>query len=94
MTTDTPPALSDTQSPDSSSSPSPPASPLRDLGAVAVSLATVAAVVVLRKWRLLDDVPGWGILVAVAIAGLGASERARILGTAARGLVGRGRSKE
>jgi len=82
-------ASSEAASLDSSSSSSRESSLSHVLSAVAVSLATVASIVVLSLRHALDDVPGWVKLLAISTAGMAASEKAAILGSAARGLISR-----
>ncbi len=80
MGTDTPPESSPDVSPGSQSSSLGQSSLLSVLSAVAVSLSTVAAITVLTLRHALDDVPGWAKLLAIATAGVAASEKAKLIG--------------
>lgn len=85
---------SPTPLPEFSSSPSRPASLSRDLGAVAVSLATVGVLAVGWYRGLLREAPWWAPPLALLVAGMGASERARLVGTLAPRLLRGSRRKD
>lgn len=89
MAENSPPVFSPDVSPASQLSSPQQSSPWLVLSSVAVSLSTVAAIVVLSLRHALDDVPGWAKLIAIATAGVAASEKAQIIGNVARGLVAR-----
>lgn len=67
----------DTPQPERSSSSAPPSLAL-NLSAAAVSLATIGAITVLC-WSGRVVAPWWGWLGSLLIAGMAASERARLL---------------
>ena len=78
-------AVSSAAPPAPLSSHSEPSSPWHYLSGLIVQLAAIAGVVVMSLKGQLADVPGWVKLVALAWAGMAASERARIATIAVRG---------
>jgi hypothetical protein len=98
MTDTLPPESSDTPPPDSSCSRCARASRSRDLAAFLLAGATLGALTAGWFKGLFAGAPAWMAPVAIVFAGLGASEKARILGstvgTVARAVLSRGQRRD